>query len=72
MINFFKRLLGRLLPYRKGKLKEFVITGRRYTLPVNRQPVFSAFRLEARDKYEAARKFDTVYTKWTRLDVTEL
>ena len=72
MINFFKNLLARLFPYRKSTLKQFIITARRYTLPVNKQPVFSAFTLEARDKYEAARKFDNVYTMWTRLDVTEL
>ncbi|WGL30459.1 hypothetical protein SCRES1_gp31 [Synechococcus phage S-CRES1] len=72
MINFFRNLLARLLPYRKPALKRFVITARRYSLPVNKQPVFSAFTLEARDKYEVARKFDTVYTRWTRLDVTEL
>jgi hypothetical protein len=65
MINFFRNLFARLFPYSKPALK-------RYTLPVNKQPVFSNFVLEARDKYEVAREFDTVYTKWTRLDVTEL
>ena len=73
MINFFKNLLARLFPYRKADLKkEFIVTCRRYTLPVNKQPVFSSIKLRARDKYEAARVFDNVYTKWTRLDVTEL
>ena len=70
MINLFRNLLTRLFGG-KPVLKQFVVTGRRYTLPVNKQPVFSAFHLEARNKYEAARKFDTVYTMWTRLDVTE-
>jgi hypothetical protein len=72
MINFFRNLFARLFPYSKPALKRFIITARRYTLPVNKQPVFSNFVLEARDKYEVAREFDTVYTKWTRLDVTEL
>ena len=71
MLKFFKTILSRLFPYRKAGLSQFIVTARRYTLPVNKQPVFSAFTLEAQDKYEAARKFDTEYTLWTRLDVTQ-
>ena len=56
---------------RKPALKSFIVTARRYTLPVNKQPVFATFVVEAADEYKAARKFDTVYTKWTRLDVTQ-
>jgi hypothetical protein len=71
MFKFFKNLLSRLFPYRKVGLKQFVVTARRYTLPVSRRLVFSSFTVEARNIYEAARKFDTEYTMWTRLDVTQ-
>ena len=71
MLKFFKNLLSRLFPYRKGDLKQFTVTARRYPLPVNRRLVFSSFTVEARNIYEAARKFDTEYTMWTRLDVTQ-
>ena len=56
---------------RKPELKTFVITARRYQLPASRQAVFGTFRVEAVDSYAAAREFDNVYTKWTRLDVVQ-
>ena len=51
--------------------KEFVVTARRYTLPHQKQPVFSSFTIRAANRYEAARQFDTTYSSWTRLDVSE-
>ena len=63
----------RLIFDRPSELEsEFVITARRYTLPVNKQPVFGSFKLTALNSYEAARKFDTTYTRWTRLDVIKV
>ena len=70
MLNFFKNFFSRrstLVPQNQT----FLITARRWTLPPNAQPVFGTFLLEAVDSYQAAREFDTVYTKWTRLDVTK-
>ena len=61
MFNFFRRK-----PQRK-----YNILGRLYLLPVNKQPVFRQFTVEAASSYEAARIFDQTYTAWTRIDVTE-
>ena len=51
--------------------KVYEVTARRYTMPVNKNPVFGNFLIQAPNKYEAARQFDTTYTAWTRLDVRE-
>ena len=66
ILNFLKGLLGRPTE------TDYVITARRYTLPVNKNPVFGQFNVTASNPYEAARKFDTTYTRWTRLDVTKV
>lgn len=71
MFKFFRSLLSRLFPYRKAGLNKFMVTARRYTLPVSKRQVFSTFIVEASNAYEAARKFDAEYTMWTRLDVTQ-
>ena len=70
MLNFLKKILSRR-PALVPQKQTFLITARRWTLPPNAQPVFGTFLLEAVDSYQAAREFDTVYTRWTRLDVTK-
>ena len=54
-----------------GLNKVYEVTARRYTMPVNKQPVFANFLIQAPNKYEACREFDTTYSSWTRLDVRE-
>lgn len=61
MFNFFRRKPQR----------EYTVLARRYLIPINKQPVFRQFVVEAPSSYEAARIFDQTYTSWTRLDVTE-
>lgn len=66
MLNFFRNL------FRETPAKaptDFVVFCRRYTVPPNKQPVFSQFVVPAKNIYDAARKFDQNYTAWTRLTV---
>ena len=57
--------------FRRKPQREYTVLGRRYLVPVNKQPVFRQFIVEAASPYEAARIFDQTYTAWTRIDVTE-
>ena len=52
--------------------RKFRVLGRRYLIPPNKQPVFQSFLVEAPNSYAAARLFDTTYTAWSRLDVSEV
>ena len=70
MLNLLKKIFPSR-PTLVPQKQTFVITARRWTLPPNAQPVFGSFVLEAVDSFQAAREFDTVYTKWARLDVTK-
>ena len=66
ILSFLKGLLG------QHTESDYIIVARRYTIPVNKGAVFGQFKVTASSPYEAARKFDTTYTRWTRLDVTKL
>jgi len=50
--------------------RDFDVVARRYTVPPNKQPVFSTFTINALSNYDACREFDQTHTAWTRLSCT--
>ena len=52
-------------------MSDYVVVARRYTLPVNKSPVFATFIIREASLYDAARTFDHTHTAWTRLSVTK-
>lgn len=51
--------------------RNWEVLARRYTIPVNKFPVFRTFKIKAINKYQACRLFDQEFTAWTRLECVE-
>ena len=68
MLSFFARILSRFEPAQERK---FIVSASRYSLPVNKAPVFGTFVISASSAYEAARLFDTTHTAWRRQAISE-